>query len=101
MAITIHEISHHRTSAHSYSPQPFENCRTTQSYAHISPILLKHELFRTQPTCHENQEMVSHRHSHSRCVPVYELRLNRDLPNSKLKSLKSYTTQPDICPSQL
>jgi hypothetical protein len=82
MDTSLHEISHHYAIHDCY-------LKTTKDYSRIVASILffwKHELFRTQPTRDENQEVVSHRHSHSRYVPVYKLRLNRDLPNSKLQN---------------
>ena len=59
---------------------------------------LEYEFLRTQPTCHEDQKMVSDWHRHSRFVPVYELRLNRDLSNSKtIRTLKRHILQMWLC----
>ena len=69
----------------SYPRFVFENFEIRVIRRLVKSLLLLHELFRTQLTRHENQEVVSRWLRHSRFVPVYELRLNRDLPNSNAK----------------
>jgi hypothetical protein len=68
--------SYNTTILFPYSRWLFENYRARVFQRHKRKLLLLHELFRAQPPRHENQEVVSRRHGHSRFVPVYELRLN-------------------------